>query len=129
MSKPSRTPPKNLRNAYIAPKPPYLRPIIICGVIMALSTSRSFISPGSPIYDYGLKHLSASGLKYAGWVQSGLFYFLFGAHAIETVMFTQRLQRHGVQAGSAAWWKWLATCFVGGQFCFTHFDREVGRFD
>lgn len=129
MSKPVPQPPKNLRNTYIAPKAPYLRPILICGAIMALSSRREVISPGSPLYDYGLSHLSANGLKYASWVQSGLFYFLFGAHAIETGVFAKRLSKHGVNVGSWAWWKWMATCFVGGKYCFVHFDREVGKFD
>lgn len=128
MTTPVPQPPKNLRNTYIPPRAPYLRPILICGAIMALSSSRKVIAPGSPIYDYGLKHLSADGLKYASWVQSGLFYFLFGAHAIETAVFAKRLNKHGVQVSSLSWWQWMATCFVGGKYCYVHFDREVGRF-
>lgn len=96
---------------------------------MALSSRREVISPGSPLYDYALSRLSANGLKYAAWVQSGLFYFLFGAHAVETVVFMGRLREHGVRFGGIAWWKWVATCFVGGKYCFVHFDREVGKFD
>ncbi|KAH6612711.1 hypothetical protein C7974DRAFT_84164 [Boeremia exigua] len=129
MSKPVSQPRKNLRNTYIAPKAPYLRPIIICGIIMALSSRREVISPGSPLYDYVLSRLSANGLKYASWVQSGLFYFLFGAHAVETAIFTKRLAQHGVEVSSIGWWQWMATCFVGGKFCYVHFDREVGKFD
>jgi hypothetical protein len=128
MTTPIPQPPKNLRNTYIPPRAPYLKPILICGAIMALSSRREVIAPGSPIYDYGLKHLSTNGLKYASWVQSGLFYFLFGAHAIETGLFAKRLSRHGVEVSSLSWWQWMATCFVGGKYCYVHFDREVGRF-
>ena len=120
------TTPKNLNNTYLAPRHPYLKPIVICGVIMALSSRREVISPGSPLYDFILSR-SSTALKAATWIQNGLFYFLFGAHAIETAMFTQRLNRHGVSVMSLAWWKWMATCFVGGKFCFEHFDRVVGK--
>ena len=100
--------------------------MIVCGVIMALSARREVISPGSPLYDYLLSR-SATALKAATWIQNGLFYILFGAHAIETAMFTKRLKEHGVSVLSLAWWKWVATCFVGGKFCFEHFDRLVGK--
>jgi len=116
---------KNLDNSYVAPGHPQLRPIIICGIIMALSARREVISPGSPLYDHVLVH-SSSALKTARWIQNALFYFLFGAHAIETAMFTRRLNHHGVSVLSLAWWKWVATCFVGGKFLFEHFDCVVG---
>jgi hypothetical protein len=118
--------PKNLNNTYVAPSHPYLKPVLICGVIMALSARREVISPGSPLYDYVLSR-SGTALKVAIWIQNGLFYFLFGAHAIETAMFTKRLNTHGVSVMSLAWWKWMATCFVGGKFVFEHFDRLVGK--
>lgn len=119
--------PKNLNNTYIPPRAPYLRPILICGVVMALSTQRSLIAPGSLVHDNLLTQFSspATAFKYAGWVQNALFYFLFGAHAVETVMFMGWLRRHGVQAGSGAWWKWVGTCYVGGKFCMEHFEKVV----
>jgi hypothetical protein len=118
--------PKNLNNTYIAPGHPQLKRIIICGIIMALSARREVISPGSPLYDYVLVH-SSNALKAATWIQHALFYFLFGAHAIETAMFTKRLNHHGVSVLSLAWCKWVTTCFVGGKFVFEHFDRVVGQ--
>jgi hypothetical protein len=117
---------KNLNNTYTAPGAPYLKPIIICGVIMALSSRREVISPGSPLYDYALIR-SPHAMQAARWIQNGLFYFLFGAHAVETAMFMKRLSEHGVSVMSAAWWKWVGTCFVGGKFCFEHFDTVVGK--
>jgi hypothetical protein len=93
---------------------------------MALASRREVMSPGSPLYDYVLSR-SSGALKAATWIQNGLFYFLFGAHAIESAMFTKRLQEHGVSVASLAWWKWMTTCFVGGKFLFEHFDRVVGK--
>ncbi|KAF2832115.1 hypothetical protein CC86DRAFT_424466 [Ophiobolus disseminans] len=120
------TSPRNLNNTYVPPTAPYLKPIIICGVIMALSTRREVISAGSPLYDYLLSR-STTAIQAATWIQNGLFYILFGAHVIETAMFTRRLEKHGVSAMSGAWCKWMGTCFVGGKICFEHFDRVVGK--
>jgi hypothetical protein len=120
------TTPKSLNNTYHAPKAPYLKPILICGAVMALLARREVISPGSPLYDYVLSR-SPHALKAGVWIQNGLFYFLYGAHGIETAMFTKRLSEHGVSVMSLAWWKWMATCFVGGKFCFEHFDKVAGR--
>ncbi|KAF1845696.1 uncharacterized protein K460DRAFT_377056 [Cucurbitaria berberidis CBS 394.84] len=118
--------PKNLNDTYIAPTYPYLKPIIVCGVIMALSARREVISPGSPLYDHLLSR-SPNAIKTATWIQNGLFYFLFGGHAIESAMFTKRLNDHGVRLFSVSWFKWIGTCFVGGNFVFKYFDRAVGK--
>ena len=143
--------PKNLNNTYIAPTHPQLKPIIICGIIMALSARREVIAPGSPLCMHSTLHPSSlnlqpykqpnltsppddhllsrspNALKAATWIQNGLFYFLFGAHAVETALFTKRLNEHGVSLFSVAWFKWIGTCFVGGKFLFEHFDRVVGK--
>ncbi|CAN9388429.1 unnamed protein product [Alternaria alternata] len=94
--------PKNLRNTYTPPSHPHLKPIIICGVVMALSAAPvpAMFRPGnfgSPLPE----NIATAGR----WIQAGLFYFLFGAHAVETVMFMTRLKEHGVGFMSAAWWK------------------------
>jgi hypothetical protein len=118
--------PRNLNNTYMTPSSPYLKPIVICGIVMALSARREVIAPGSPIYDYVLSR-SGNALKAATWIQNGLFYLLFGAHAVETGLFMKKLNEHGVSVMSAAWWKWVATCFVGGKFCFEWFDKVVSK--
>ncbi|KAL5117230.1 hypothetical protein ACEQ8H_004919 [Pleosporales sp. CAS-2024a] len=93
---------------------------------MALSARREVISPGSPLYDFILSR-SPYALKSAVWIQNGLFYLLYGAHAIETAIFSRRLSEHGVSAMSLSWWKWMLTCFVGGKFCYDYFDKLVER--
>jgi hypothetical protein len=96
----------------------------ICGIVMLLSARRGLISPGSPLYDYVLSK-SPYALKGATWIQNGLFYFLFGAHTIETIFFAwAKLRKHGVPFG-LTWLKWVVTCFVGGKFCMEHFDNLV----
>jgi hypothetical protein len=116
--------PKNLNNSYTPPSQPHLKPIIICGVIMALcaAPTPAFLKP------YNVNSPLPENVATAGrWIQTGLFYFLYGAHAVETAIFMKRLKEHGVGFMSAAWWKWMGTCFVGGKFCFEHFDRLVGK--
>jgi len=116
--------PKNLRNTYTPPSSPHLKPIIICGIVMTLAAAPTpaILHPGN------LNSPLPENVATAGrWIQAGLFYFLYGAHAVETLMFMKRLQEHGVGFLSAAWLKWVATCFVGGKFCFEHFDRLVGK--
>lgn len=117
--------PKNLHNTHVAPSSPHLKPIIICGIIMALSARSELLAPGSPLYDHVLSR-SPAALTWGRWLQNALFYFLFGAHAVETAVFTQKLRVHGVSVASAAWWKWVGTCLLGGRFCFLHFNRVVG---
>jgi hypothetical protein len=101
------------------------RNIIITGIIMALSSRREVLAPGSPLYDHIFSG-RPKALKYAGYVQAFLFYFLFGAHAIETAIFPfTRLQKHGITFPSLAWFQWMAACFVGGKFTYEQFDGLV----
>ena len=116
-----------LNNTYTRPRGNLGRSIVICGIVMALSARKEAISPGSPLYDYALVR-SANALKAATWIQKGVFYFLFGAHTIEMPIFAySKLAKHGVSFFSLAWWQWMATCFVGGKFCFDHFEKVIAK--
>ena len=116
-----------LNNTYVRPTGSLGRSIVICGIVMALSARKEVISPGSPLYDSVLFR-SPNAMKGATWIQNGLFYFLFGAHSIESVIFAYaKLAKHGVSFFSLAWWQWMATCFVGGKFCFEHFEKVVAK--
>lgn len=97
------------------------RTIITLGLMMALSSRREVISPGSPLYDYALAG-RPKAITWATNIQKGLFYFLFGAHSIETVLFAfTRLKNH-VSFLSVAWFQWILACFIGGKYTFEHFD-------
>jgi hypothetical protein len=66
----------------------------------------------------GNKVLSYDSRLYtaARYIQNFLFYFLFGAHAIETPLFAwSRLRKHGVPVLSLTWLKWMLTIPVGGK--------------
>ncbi|KAI0121208.1 hypothetical protein BJ170DRAFT_150927 [Xylariales sp. AK1849] len=101
------------------------RNILVCGIVMLFSSRRAFIAPGSPLYDYVLAGRPAAFTS-ATWVQNGLFYLLFGAHAVESVIFAiTKLRKHAVPAFSFLWLKWVVACFVGGVFATKHFDNVV----
>ena len=111
--------------SYSFPRGRLGRSIIITGIVMALSARREVIAPGSPLYDYLLAG-RPKALTWANYIQKGLFYFLFGAHTLETMAFPfVRLQKHGVQWFSMAWFQWMLACFVGGVFTYEHFDGLV----
>ena len=94
---------------------------------MLLSARRELIQPGSILHDYVLMGKPAL-VKAAKWIQNGLFYFLFGAHAIETPIFAYtRLLPHGIPILSLVWIKWVLSCFVGGVFVMRHFDALAGK--
>ncbi|KAK5057718.1 hypothetical protein LTR84_011719 [Exophiala bonariae] len=99
---------------------------LVCGVLMALSTKRKYIEPGSLLHDQVLARGGAKTIQYSKYVQNFLFYFLFGAHGIETVHFAlTKLKRHNVKFLSFVWLKWVVTAFVGGTFAIQHFDEVV----
>lgn len=109
---------------YTLPPGRLLKPILVCGVLMALSANKRITSPGSVLYD-SLLSRSPTALKATLWIQTGIFWFLYGAHTIESAIFVKKLSDHGVSVLSTAWWKWMAECFVGGKFCFEHFEGVV----
>ncbi|KAK6859081.1 hypothetical protein PG995_004934 [Apiospora arundinis] len=98
---------------------------IISGIVMYASARPGLIAPGSWLYETVLAG-NPTALNAAWWVQNGLFYFLYGAHAIETVAFAAGpLRKHGVPLFSVAWFKWMIGCFVGGVFVTKHFANVV----
>ncbi|KAL1793129.1 hypothetical protein ACET3X_008111 [Alternaria dauci] len=93
---------RNLNNTYTPPSTPHLKPIIICGIVMALCAAPTPAMFRPDNVDSPLPENAATAGR---WIQSGLFYFIYGGHAVETVMFMKRLSQHGVGFMSAAWWK------------------------
>ncbi|KAF2683341.1 hypothetical protein K458DRAFT_418965 [Lentithecium fluviatile CBS 122367] len=106
-------PPRHLRN-----------PIIICGIVMAISANRRIIAPGSLLHEQVLPR-SPTTFKTLVWMQLIIFWFLYGVHTIETAIFATKLWKAGVSVLSLDWWKWMCECFVGGKFCFEHFEGVV----
>lgn len=121
----SNTKPVTIRE-FSLPTGDLRRKVLITGVIMLLSSRREVIAPGSPLYDYVLSR-DTRLLTAARWIQNGLFYFLFIAHAIEVPLFAwTRLRKHNVPFG-LDYVKWLLSEFVGGKFTTEHFDKLAAR--
>lgn len=111
---------------YTLPPSHLSKPIMICGIIMALTASKQLAYPGSLLHTQ-LSTLSPTAAKAALWLQIGTFWFFYGAHSIESAILAKKLRDQGVSILSATWWKWIAECFIGGQFCFKHFDLVKGK--
>ena len=111
---------------YKLPPGHLLKPIIVCGVVMALAANKSVIAPGSLLHDQ-LRPRSPTTFKAVVWMQLITFWFLYGAHTIESAILATKLWKGGVSILSLTWWKWMAECFVGGKFCFEHFESVVKR--
>jgi hypothetical protein len=109
---------------YTLPPRHLLKPIIVCGIVMAVAANKSIIAPGSLLYDQ-LRPRSPTAFKAVVWMQLITFWSLYGAHTIESALLARKLWQGGVSILSLAWWKWMAECFVGGKFCFDHFDGVV----
>ncbi|KAK7934555.1 hypothetical protein PG985_000050 [Apiospora marii] len=122
----STNPPVKI-NTY--PVPAGGRPLwgpLICGAVMYWSARPGLIEPGSRLYDTVLSGHHPTAYNAAWWVQKSLFYFLFGAHAVETVAFAAGpLRKHGVPLFGAAWFQWVVGCFVGGVFTTKYFEAVV----
>ncbi|KAF1971466.1 hypothetical protein BU23DRAFT_555999 [Bimuria novae-zelandiae CBS 107.79] len=111
--------------AYTLPPPRLAKPILLCAAIMALTASRRLAYPGSVLHST-LLPLSPSAAGAAMWLQWGVFWFFYVAHAVECAIMARMLRGHRVLVGSRAWWAWMGECFVGGKFCFEHLEAVAG---
>lgn len=92
----------------------HLRTLSICGTIMILSASPSFVSPGSPLWDYGLVHTKLS-LATVQKAQSIVFYLLWGCHGLELPPFVVlKMRKHGVSPFSLLGLQWMGALFFSG---------------
>lgn len=98
---------------------------LACAALMALSSRRKFIEPRSILHDHVIAR-SAKAAKYSKLVQDCLFYFLFGVHGIETLLFAlNQLSKYNVKLFSPVWFQWILTVFAGGIFATKHWDEFV----
>jgi hypothetical protein len=101
---------------------------IICGILMAWSARSKNIEPGSFLFDNLLSKASSPRvLQGTKILQNVIFYFLFGAHAIETAHFAAtKLKKHG-ELFSLKGLAWILTTFIGGKFAIEEFDVLVAE--
>jgi hypothetical protein len=112
-------------NEYSLPKGKALTGTLICGVLMFFSASRKFVEPGSILHD-NLLIRSTAVHKRRFLIQNVIFWFLYGAHSIEVVVFAlTKLRKHGVNPLSWVGLRWCASVFVGGVYVQGHWDEIV----
>lgn len=120
MSSPNTTP---VRVTTFPLRQRHLTATAICATVMLLSSSRSFVEPGSPLYDYALKSVDPATVR---TVQDWVFRFLFYAHGAEVPLFAAlKLRKHGVSLFSGLALKWLTAVFLGGKATWNLFAYAV----
>lgn len=97
----------------------------IFALIILASSSHSFVEPGSPLWDYGLKHLVASPATLYP-IQNWTFRLLVGIHTLEVPLFAWlKLRKHGVSLFSGVAAKWLLSVFFSGKATWDLFAAAV----
>lgn len=87
----------------------------IIGLVILLSSSHSFVAPGSPLWDNALKHVAASPATLYT-IQDWAFRLLVGTHALEVPAFyVLKLRKHGISLFSLLGLKWLLAVALGGK--------------
>jgi len=87
---------------------------------------RSFVVPGSAIFAALDRVWPKGAVEYLA-VQDLIFLPLVVVHAVETAVMAWRLKGAAVRAGSAVWWKWIASCLVEGVGAHQRFGALVRR--
>ena len=89
-------------------------------------TTKDNILPGTFVHDKVVPSFPG-GLPGLLRVPNILIYGILGIHAVESYFFDKKLRKHGVERGSALWWKWIADIFVEGVACTKLFDSIIAR--
>jgi hypothetical protein len=75
---------------------------------------RNQIVPGTWFYDVPLAYWPG-GPEWFVWIAKTIALPVLVIHLIETYMLeTTKLRKHGVERGTALWWKWVLSCFIEG---------------
>lgn len=84
--------------------------------------------PGTVVYDRVLGWFPFGGAE--GYMRIARIAgpLTLAIHIGETFMLDRlRLRKHGVERGTALWWKWVGSCIVEGFGCFQRIDATVLR--
>ena len=114
--------------AYEPPlSPVHLTVFGLCIFTFVIFVTRNKIVPGTWFYDNVLPWYPG-GPKWFLWIARVIALPVLGIHMGETYWLDRtRLRRHGVERGTALWYKWVASCFIEGMGCFQRIDATVKR--
>lgn len=119
----------NIRiTAYEPPrKPAHVIVFGLCAMTFTFFLTRHKIVPGTWFYDIVLPWFPG-GPEGFHWTVNLVFLPTLVIHAFEGFWFDRtRLRKHGVERGSALWFKWMASVCIEGFGCFQRIDTTVKR--
>jgi hypothetical protein len=99
----------------------------LCVLTFVIFTTRQWIVEGMWVYDNVLPWFPG-GPEWFLWIAKMIALPVLAIHLSEAYTLDKtRLRRHGVERGSALWWKWISSCFIEGFGCFARIDDTVKR--
>jgi len=97
----------------------------ICLFTFTMFATRKEIVPGTWFYDNVLPWYPG-GPEWFLWIVKNITFPVVAIHVGEAwYLEKSRLRKHGVEKGSALWWKWISSCFIEGRGTFRRIDRTV----
>ncbi|CZR67972.1 related to integral membrane protein [Phialocephala subalpina] len=99
----------------------------ICLFTFGVFAMRNRIVPGTWFYDVPLKYWPG-GPEWFVWIAKTIALPVVVIHLGEAYLMDRtRLRKHGVERGTALWWKWVVSCFIEGYGCHQRIDAAVRR--
>ena len=114
--------------SYEPPKSPFHVTVFsLCIFAFVIFVTQNSIVPGTCFYDNVLPWFPG-GPEWFLWISKVIALPVLGLHLGEAYLLdTRKLRKHGVERGSALWWKWIASCFIEGFGCFQRIDATVKK--
>lgn len=98
---------------------------VVAMSVCTLGLGLGLAQPGSALEDVAGRWGGPGAAGYR-WLVKLVFVPLLAVHVVEAAwMARSRLAKHGVEAGSALWWKWVAAPFFEGVPAIWRFDALV----
>ena len=99
----------------------------LCLFTFGIFVTRSRIVPGTLFYDKVLPWWPG-GPEWFLWISRVIALPVLCIHLGEAYWLDKsRLRKHGVERGTALWYKWISSCFIEGFGCFQRSDATVKR--
>jgi hypothetical protein len=113
---------------YEPPKSPFHITVFgLCVFAFVIFVTRKSIVGGTWFYDKILPWFPG-GPEWFLWIAKVIALPVLGIHLGEAYLLDRlRLRKHGVERGTALWYKWIASCFIEGFPCFQRIDATVKR--
>jgi len=117
-----------LITSYEPPRSPlHVTVLALCLLTFVIFVTRAWIVDGTWVYDALLPWFPGGPTWFLG-IAKAIALPVLGLHLGEAYWLDRsRLRKHGVEKGTALWYKWIASCFIEGMGCFQRIDATVKR--